>query len=158
MKEQKNIILHQEKTALRKSLFKKVGWIMEFTIENLEKLKGESQLQDDVIDSLLDQYEDAEDLKGYIRDVLMHGCISGCVPSLITYNQTSEFYKKHQTQINCLLGEALTERGFNKPEELLPHWEQEDPLCLELTNQNTLAWFAYEETVMQITYHFDELR
>lgn len=130
---------------------------MEFTIENLEKLKGESLLKDDVIDSLLDQYEDAEDINCHIRDVLMHGCISGCVPSLITYKQTTDFYKKHLFEINELLGNLLEQRGMRFLAEMLPHWELCDPLCLEMTNQNTVAWFTYEETLREITSHFENL-
>lgn len=130
---------------------------VEFNIKNLQNLKGDSSLQNDIIDDLLEQYDDVDDLRSHIKDILMHGCISGCVSSLITYKQTTAFYEKHSSELNRLLGETLSERGLNRPSELLPQWEQEDPLCLGNTNQNLVAWFGYEEMLSQIASYFEDL-
>lgn len=93
--------------------------------------------------------------KGYVcsffEDLMRMGCISGMIGELIYYHDTVKFYKKHKEDINNLLYELLGSCGFNCPEELFgDKWDIEDPLCIEQTNQNLLAWFAFEETARTI--------
>ena len=76
---------------------------------------------------------------------LSHGCSSGVVGHLIYYSDTLAFYKEHQKEIGALLTESCDDSGLS-PHELLKDWDKSDPLALEASNQNLLAWFAFEET------------
>lgn len=105
-----------------------------------------------VIDSLLDQ----EDIKGYIEDLMQHGCISGMVGELIYYHDTVKFYEEFKTEIKAMLKEAMDESGLKSPQELFgDKWDDEDYFAEEDLNQNLLAWFGYEETVRNIAYQLE---
>lgn len=98
------------------------------------------------------------------RDVIEHGCQTGSVSDLIYYHQTVKFYKKHRLQINLALGillKGLDVPGLNHqlgPQDIFdgklrPQWDLDDPLALDVSNQNTLAWFAFEDTLIGLHYH-----
>lgn len=88
-----------------------------------------------------DLYVQQKSNLSYVKDVLTHGCASGIVTSLITYQQTSEFYRKYKHDINAL----MADHGLTPND--LPDFDEEDPLCLEEHNQNIIAWWAYEAIV-----------
>ena len=107
------------------------------TIESLnvmwKDMKKESKLTSEVIDIILDQIEDYDNPKDYFEEVLNHGCISGVVPALITYEDTEEFFDRHVDEILELLNEV----------------KEYGEITFEL-NRNNLAWFAFEETLNRI--------
>ena len=107
------------------------------TIESLnvmwKDMKKESKLTSEVIDIILDQIEDYDNPKDYFEEVLNHGCISGVVPALITYEDTEEFFNRHVDEILELLNEV----------------KEYGEITFEL-NRNNLAWFAFEETLNRI--------
>jgi len=84
------------------------------------------------------------------NDLLEHGCQSGIVSNLIYYTDTCKFYQNHRDEISRLLYEMLESTGLSIPELFGEKWDKEDPLALEQYNQNSLAWFAFEETVRGI--------
>lgn len=96
-----------------------------------------------IINSHADDYDDGA--KGYIGDVMYGGCASGIVGDLIYYTDTLRFYKRHRIDIAGLIKEM--QDGTGEPiSKLLRDFDQDDPLCLEDSNQNLLAWFGFEET------------
>lgn len=130
---------------------------MTLTKKALNEIKKESgnKLEKHVINTLLDKGT-AEEIKGYIEDLLSHGCVSGMEGSLIYYTDTTKFYNKYNDEINELLYEMLSETGYKSPAELFgDKWEDEDPLAKEDLNQNLLAWFGFEETVKKVAYQLD---
>jgi len=103
-----------------------------------------------VINVVLDQGT-TEDMESFINDTLQHGCQSGIVTELITYNDTVEFYHKYQSEINDMLVEMLQSVGSESPSDLFgDKWDSEDPFANDIHNQNLLAWFGFEETLRQI--------
>jgi len=76
------------------------------------------------------------------RELLLHGCSSGMVSSLIYYTDTSAFFRKHQTEI-ADMARVAAEDGVWPPKDLDPS----DPLASEPHNQNVLAWWAFERAV-----------
>jgi hypothetical protein len=110
--------------------------------ENSEGLKKQ------VVSIILSE---ADDVEIYLTDLSNHGCGSGMVSALIYYSATLKFYETHKEGINELLQEALSDFGFKSPFDLFgDKLDSEDPLFLETTNQNLLAWFAFEETARQV--------
>ena len=107
-----------------------------------------------VIDSLLDREE--KEIKGYIEDLMQHGCQSGMVSELIYYHDTVKFYEEFKTEIKAMLKESLEETGFKSPKELFgDKQDDEDFFAEEDLNKNLLAWFAYEETIRNIAYQLE---
>lgn len=120
--------------------------------KELEELKKIDALHDYVISDII---EDAttnytnhdsfvEQVKARVEDV-QHGCSTGIVGSLIYYHDTLAFYKKYKTEINNLLYGLMQDTGLSISELFGENFDKEDPLCIETTNQNLLAWFGYEE-------------
>lgn len=133
---------------------------MKLTKTNITNLKKatSSGLEKDVLEYVLDKWNDYGDKTDIFTDVLDYGCQSGCVGHLIYYSDTTKYYAKHKTEINKLLYETLWECGTNNPKDLFgDKWDTEDPLALDTYNQNLLAWFGFEETMRKIAYNFDEM-
>jgi hypothetical protein len=92
---------------------------------------------EDIIDMSCGEDDQPEN---YIKQVIQHGCISGCVPSLIYYHDAQEFYIKYIEDIENIINDLEN--------------ETEEPVQLKWPKFNSMAWVAYEETMRQIA---DEL-
>ena len=91
--------------------------------------------------------------RGAYKDLEYGGCSSGMVSDLIYYNDTKRFYARHRADISTLLFEQLDSTGFDGPGALFgDKWDKEDPLALEQSNQNLLAWFGFEESARNVAY------
>ena len=132
---------------------------MKLNKKNLKSLKGTSGLTDDVIDYILDEWDSySGNPKAIFTDVLTYGCVSGMVGHLIYYADTTKYYEEHKTEINELLQECMWECGTHNPRDIFgDKWDEEDPLALDYTNQNLLAWFGFEETMRKVGYKFEDL-
>lgn len=111
--------------------------------EKLNKILKETDntLLKEVTEELLDKIKDEgeEETKLYIQDVLMYGCSSGIVTSLISYTDTKKFFIKHMDEIFNILNESM----------------QEEPRLLEL-DANKLAWFGYEWAISEINFILED--
>lgn len=132
---------------------------MEFTKHNVAQLKTNttSKLTEDVIDYILNEWDEYDDKKNIILDVLNNGCQSGFVGHLVYYSQTTAYYEEHKEEINELLYDTMDECDIYVPSELFGNkWDKEDPLALYQSNQNLLAWFGFEETMRNFAREFEE--
>ena len=132
---------------------------MKFTKQNIEQIRDNttSELTKDVIDYVLNEWDEYDDPKQIVIDLLEHGCQSGMVGHLVYYSQTTAYYEEHREEINKLLYDAMDECGIYAPSELFgDKWDEEDPLALYQYNQNTLAWFGFEETMRNFAREFEE--
>jgi hypothetical protein len=111
------------------------------------KLKPQTNLEREVVALIQSNNEDEgpESLAKWLKDLESHGCISGMVSGLVYYSETEAFYKRHKDGINKILAELLEDTG-ESPQFLFKNWKGSDPLALECINQNTLAWFGFEES------------
>lgn len=90
-------------------------------------------------------------IKGWVEDLLSHGCVSGMVSELIYYRDTVKFYKNNRVEIQALLKDTLQETGCNSPADLFgDKWDKEDIFATDDLNRNLLAWFAFEETIRNL--------
>lgn len=82
-----------------------------------------------------------------MEDVRYGGCSSGIVPDLIYNTDTVKFYRAYRNEINALLAEDCREMGQAPQDMLAGGWDNDDPLALEQSNQNLLAWYGFETVV-----------
>lgn len=132
---------------------------MKFTKQNIKRIRNNttSELTKDVIDFVLNEWDEYDDKKNIVLDVLNNGCQSGFVGHLVYYNQTTTYYEEHKEEINELLYDIMNSCGIYVPSKLFGHkWDEEDPLALHQYNQNTLAWFGFEETMHNLAREFEE--
>lgn len=87
--------------------------------------------------------------EGFLKDLMYGGCQSGIVGSLVYYSDTIKFFTKHKDEINELLRDMLSDCGC-PVQQLLKDWDTDDPLAMDMPNQNLLAWFGFEETARRL--------
>ena len=126
------------------------------TIQELDNYKNPTDLEKEVITIIQEKASDYENLEIYMIDLERAGCVSGMIGALIYYSDTQKFATTHAQEINELLSRTLSSFGLDTPYELFgDRWDKEDNLCLGATNQNLIAWFAFEETARNIACSFN---
>lgn len=86
-------------------------------------------------------WDGSYNMSAVVRD-LMNGCSSGIVGHLIYYVDTTKFFRRYRKEIGELIADFVDSTG----EPFRPNgWDDRDPLALDTTNQNILAWFGFEE-------------
>lgn len=133
---------------------------MKLTLTKIKELKRntENKLTRNVCNYVIDKWSEYDSKKSIFTDVLNYGCQSGVVGSLIYYSDTVAYYKRYKNEINELLYQTMNECGLYAPTDLFgDKWDKEDPLCNDITNQNLLAWFGFEETLRNIGLNFESL-
>lgn len=136
---------------------------MKFTKQNIKRINQEAKADNDgltesVTDYIIDKWDEYDDKKNIVTDVLEHGCQSGIVGSLIYYDDTTAYYETNKNAINELLYETMDECGIYDLSKLFgDKWDKEDPLAIDVLNQNLLAWFGFEETMRKVAREFEEL-
>ena len=91
-----------------------------------------------VINDLL-EFDDDGEILDYIEDVLIHGCQSGVVTSLIYTNDTKNFVRNYLDESLEILDETIQEIG--KPAFTI--------------DSNSIAWLSYEETLKNLVMELD---
>lgn len=86
-----------------------------------------------------------------LEHLTKHGCVSGSALPMVYYSDTIPFYERNKEEINELLKEHLQSTGENGDLSGIfgGKFDKEDPLCLEQSNQNLLAWFGFETVASQ---------
>lgn len=133
---------------------------MKLTRANVNEIKRntDNALIRHVCNYVLENWNDYSDKKDIFKDVLYYGCKSGIVGALIYYSDTTAFFKKYREEITSLLYDAMNETGYYAPSDLFgDKWDKEDPFAQDISNQNLLAWFGFEETLRLIGYNFEAL-
>ena len=104
----------------------------------LEMSKNETGLKLFVINDIL-EYDNNEEIKTYINDVLIHGCQSGIVTSLIYTKDTKNFVKTYLNECLEILDNVIQEIG--KPSFTI--------------DSNSIALLSYEETLKNLVIELD---
>lgn len=118
--------------------------------KEIAELKATDRLHKAVINDIIadsKNYNQGNSILSIIErcDDVAHGCSTGIVSSLVYYSDTTAFFKKYRKEIEALLVEMMCECGVDSPVALFRDWDGSDPFARDIYNQNTLAWFAYEE-------------
>lgn len=126
----------------------------------LEEMKGYNSLTNRVIDYYIEQaanYDSVDDLIKDMEDLQRYGCVSGMIGDLIYYDDTNQFFDDYKEEINDLLSETLDGTGLSIEELFGDKYDKEDPLNLDYSNKNLLAWFGFEETSNRVYENLLEL-
>ena len=115
------------------------------------KAAAETKLEKAVAKWWSDKIEYDDDQELIMEDLLRYGCQSGMVSELIYYTDTVKFYKRHKEEINGLLYEMIESIGEGPAGLFGDKWDKEEPLALQVLNQNLLAWFGFEEAARKLT-------
>ena len=118
--------------------------------EFLEDLKGSNKLTNHVLDYYIDEsvdYDTPDDLLKSMEDLQQYGCQSGMINGLIYYDDTTKFFDEYKDEINDILSEVLEGTGCSMEELFGDKFDENDPLIIDYSNKNLLAWFGFEETV-----------
>ena len=127
---------------------KKGGYMVE---EYLEELKNGNDLNDCVLDYYIDRkYSNPDELIRDMEDLQRYGCVSGMITDLIYYDDTNKFYDNYKDDINELLSDLLDGSGLSIQEFFGKNFDNDDPLILNFSNKNLLAWFGFEESSYRI--------
>jgi len=133
---------------------------MKLTLTNIKNIKQneDSKLTKRVCNYIINHWSDYDDKKALFTDILHYGCQSGMVSDLIYYSDTVRFYKQYKEEIDALLYENMSWCGDSPTSLFGDKWDKEDPLGNDVSNQNLLAWFGFEETLRNIGMQFEELQ
>ena len=119
--------------------------------EYLEELKNGNDLNDCVLDYYIDRkYSNPDELIRDMEDLQRYGCGSGMIADLIYYDDTNKFYDNYKDDINELLSVLLDGSGLSIQEFFGKNFDNDDPLILNYSNKNLLAWFGFEESSYRI--------
>lgn len=119
--------------------------------EYLEELKNGNDLNDCVLDYYIDRkYSNPDELIRDMEDLQRYGCVSGMITDLIYYDDTNKFYDNYKDDINELLSDLLDGSGLSIQEFFGKNFDNDDPLILNFSNKNLLAWFGFEESSYRI--------
>jgi len=129
------------------------------TIIDEFKTENNTQLVNNCMDILTDEFDgmSIEDAQNWISQLQDHGCVSGMIGALVYYSDTCKFYDDNKDDINTLLYETLQGIDCTAQQLFGDKFDSEDPLCIEETNQNLLAWFAFEETVNKFNDYMENM-
>lgn len=123
------------------------------TMAILKDFKGDSKLRRRVVNEIVAMSKDysgenlQERILGCLEDI-SYGLSSGIVGSMIYYSDTCKFFKKYREEIEELVIQYSEETGC--PVWDLNGWDSTDPFARDTTNQNLLAWFAYETVAFDL--------
>ena len=125
---------------------------MKFTKKALNELKRSeefnSRVEKRVINDLLNTGLTTEELKDHIKDIVQCGCISGIVPSLVYYSDTTKFFNCYRKEILSMLQDP-DKNIYSGYTYLL------DQKKYSVSEKNDLSWFAYDNTVIRIAFYFN---
>lgn len=82
-----------------------------------------------------------------MEDLQRYGCVSGMIGELIYYDDTTKFFDEYKEEINEMLSNVIEGTGCSMEELFGDKFDKEDPLVIDYSNKNLLAWFGFEETV-----------
>ena len=123
-----------------------------FTKKALRELKKVNQfntkLEKRVINDLLNTGLTTEELKDHIKDIVQCGCISGIVPSLVYYSDTTRFFNCYRQEILTMLTDP--DKNIYSEYTYLLNYKK-----YSVTEKNNLSWFAYDNTVIRIAFYFN---
>ena len=123
-----------------------------FTKKALRELKKvnyfNTKLEKRVINDLLNTGLSTEELKDHIKDIVQCGCISGIVPSLVYYSDTTRFFNCYRQEILTMLTDPY-KNIYSEYTYLL------DQKKYSVSEKNSLSWFAYDNTVIRIAFYFN---
>jgi len=89
---------------------------------------------------ILDTYEPSE-----LKDIVSHGCVSGCAHGAIYYHETMALYDKYHEEIWDALNEMAEEIGCGDALDFVSSFTDSNKVHSDHQFKNLLVWFYIEE-------------
>ena len=90
---------------------------MEMLLNVMEGLKeNENSLRSEVLDILknhIEEYENFEDVRGFMEDLRSNGCVSGMIGELTYYSDTKKFFIENLDEIQDYVNDLILEHVYN---------------------------------------------
>ena len=90
---------------------------MESLLNVMESLKeNENSLRSEVLDILknhIEEYENFEDVRGFMEDLRSNGCVSGMIGELTYYSDTKKFFIENLDEIQDYVNDLILEHVYN---------------------------------------------
>ena len=118
-----------------------------FTYLTTTKNERETMTKETIRQWVEDRVKD-EDI--HLEDVIEHGCVSGCVSSLIYYSDTVKFYDKFEDEIWDMLEEDTNQFGNDNILQTISQFNGAKNVGGLDQFKNLLAWYSVEETCRKI--------
>jgi hypothetical protein len=83
-----------------------------------------------------------------IKNVVEHGCVSGCAPGLVYYSETVAFHDEHESEIWDMLHEDAEEQGISIV-KLIASFNGGENVGSMDQFKNLLSWYAVERVCAQ---------
>jgi hypothetical protein len=85
-----------------------------------------------------------------LEEVVKHGCVNGCVSSLIYYTDTIKFHDKFENEIWEMLYNEYQDFGYKNIPEYIASFNGSKDIGSIDQFKNLLAWYAVENVARQI--------
>ena len=121
------------------------------------KKQSDNALTKCVCDYIINEWDDEheENNENILLDIINYGCANGAVHWLTYSSEILKFYNEYKSEINEMLSNLLFDCEYKSPADLFgDKWNKHDPLALENNNKQLLAWFGFEETIINIAIKF----
>ena len=96
---------------------------------------------------ILSENIDRDNIESVLQDLSEYWCVSWMISGLTYYSDTVNFFNDNKDEINTLLSEFLSSTGLSIKEAFKKDYCEEDPLFLDDSNRNLMAWFAFEDAI-----------
>jgi len=110
-------------------------------------MKEETMTKETIKQWVEDKVKDEEI---HLEDVIEHGCVSGCVSSLIYYSDTVKFYDKFEDEIWDMLEEDTNQFGNDNILQTISQFNGSKNVGNLYQFKNLLTWYSVEETCRKI--------
>lgn len=127
---------------------------------------GKDCLRGAVAQSILDNSnsESDHDIHSFMSDVMMYGCISGCVSGMIYYTETTAFFDQFSEYLLDMLeeydmnehDELIFALRYAKDEEEIEELEEGLDISVDC-EKNKFAWMMYEMIIGDLYNEFEQL-
>ena len=112
-----------------------------------KQMKGKTMTKETIKQWVEDRVKNEEI---HLEDVIEHGCVSGCVSSLIYYSDTVKFYDKFEDEIWNMLEEDTNQFGNDNILQTISQFNGARNVGSLDQFKNLLAWYSVEETCRKI--------
>ena len=118
---------------------------MESLLNVMESLKEDatSNLRSEVLDILenhIEEYENFEDVRGFMEDLRCYGCVSGMIGELTYYSDTKKFFIENLDEIQDYVNDLIQEHVYNIGE----------------FDYNEIVWVVFEAIANEYFYTIED--
>lgn len=117
---------------------------MESLLNVMEILKkGDNNLRCEVLDILknhIEEYENFEDVRGFMEDLRCYGCVSGMIGELTYYSDTRKFFIENLDEIQDYLNDLIQEHLYS----------------INKFDYNEIVWVVFETIANEYFYTIED--